>query len=605
MPLVNDRNFDFIGTTRVESRKRTHDFDAPLRSQVHDALWMLTQQLRVGEFNGEDAGSPLLAQLEINKSPIKRLTTKSFEHNTAEATATSKTYNLLNVKTPSELLVEHLGLKLDLTARMSIGAMWLYFKRLRLPTDIFEEDYYVGYQIEYVPDTNNMLLAEDQEYFNAITKKSIDGYLLYLTSLTNDSFYQFGINDVFYQQELRAVDTQFKQWFETRYGIDGLDVGEYLATNNNTWKNRSLEYQFEMDATINRGTPQEISLVGEKYEGGILDWYESDLKSVTGRFESPSYSNSHLEFIPTPIKFKGMPSNRWWQFDDAGIDYAQMKAKKKDIGKLSLVDFALNYAGDWFLIPYDVECGNIYDVVGLMVKNNFGTNFLIKPAGEGSSSSWERWSMFGLDDKSNVNTRPILYIPDNIISKLESEPIEEIKFAKDEMANLVWAIEKKVPNPINGGMDGADAAMRLRKYYADYYNSNPPTGYTPAPSTKLNYKITKNDIPEHWIPFSSIKNPNGQGDMLFRKSTYYRTFEDMSTPSTILSKSDLLNSEAPFDLKESEILRPGLLLKTSYQRTRWYNGETMVWLGRQVTYGSGEVNSDMFFDRVENSNKTE
>jgi hypothetical protein len=41
---------------RIEGRPRTANFERALRSEVRDALWMLTRQWQAGELRGEDAG---------------------------------------------------------------------------------------------------------------------------------------------------------------------------------------------------------------------------------------------------------------------------------------------------------------------------------------------------------------------------------------------------------------------------------------------------------------------------------------------------------------------------------------------------------------------
>ena len=54
---------------RLEGRPRTVEFDRALRAEVRDALWMLTRQWQLGEFRGDDAGSPVLAQLPPRDHP--------------------------------------------------------------------------------------------------------------------------------------------------------------------------------------------------------------------------------------------------------------------------------------------------------------------------------------------------------------------------------------------------------------------------------------------------------------------------------------------------------------------------------------------------------
>ena len=55
---------------RLEGRPRTHDFDRALRAEVRDALWMLSRQWQLGEFVGDDAGSPVLARACLDIAPI-------------------------------------------------------------------------------------------------------------------------------------------------------------------------------------------------------------------------------------------------------------------------------------------------------------------------------------------------------------------------------------------------------------------------------------------------------------------------------------------------------------------------------------------------------
>src|SRR5215212_1257042 len=51
---------------RLEGRPRTTEFDRALKAEVRDALWMLARQWQLGEFRGEDAGSPVSATVHIS-----------------------------------------------------------------------------------------------------------------------------------------------------------------------------------------------------------------------------------------------------------------------------------------------------------------------------------------------------------------------------------------------------------------------------------------------------------------------------------------------------------------------------------------------------------
>src|SRR5688500_13381156 len=47
---------------RLEGRPRTVNFDRAIKAEVADALWMISKQWQLGEFIGDDAGSPVLAK---------------------------------------------------------------------------------------------------------------------------------------------------------------------------------------------------------------------------------------------------------------------------------------------------------------------------------------------------------------------------------------------------------------------------------------------------------------------------------------------------------------------------------------------------------------
>src|SRR5262245_66256589 len=52
------------GWTRLEPQSRSGDPTPGLEARVHDPLWLLARQWQFGEFQGEDAGTPLTAHVE-------------------------------------------------------------------------------------------------------------------------------------------------------------------------------------------------------------------------------------------------------------------------------------------------------------------------------------------------------------------------------------------------------------------------------------------------------------------------------------------------------------------------------------------------------------
>src|SRR6186713_1840515 len=57
---------------RLEGRPRVDKFDRALRAEVRDALWMITRQWQMGEFRGDDAGSPIFAKVRVETSRLRK-----------------------------------------------------------------------------------------------------------------------------------------------------------------------------------------------------------------------------------------------------------------------------------------------------------------------------------------------------------------------------------------------------------------------------------------------------------------------------------------------------------------------------------------------------
>ena len=57
---------------RLEGRPRKENFIRALRAEVRDPLWMLCKQWQVGEFKGDDAGSPIVAKAHISTTKLTR-----------------------------------------------------------------------------------------------------------------------------------------------------------------------------------------------------------------------------------------------------------------------------------------------------------------------------------------------------------------------------------------------------------------------------------------------------------------------------------------------------------------------------------------------------
>jgi len=75
-----------------------------LQARIHDPLWLLARQWQMGEFKGDDAGSPAAAQLIARSAPISRFLPGPLSTDPKLAAEHAQNYSPLRV--PLETLVE-------------------------------------------------------------------------------------------------------------------------------------------------------------------------------------------------------------------------------------------------------------------------------------------------------------------------------------------------------------------------------------------------------------------------------------------------------------------------------------------------------------------
>ncbi len=54
----------------------------------------------------------------------------------------------------------------------------------------------------------------------------------------------------------------------------------------------------------------------------------------------------------------------------------------------------------------------------------------------------------------------------------------------------------------------------------------------------------------------------------------------------------------PYFINEEEVPRTGVTVQRSFQRARWLNGATFLWIGRCKGPGKGEGWSNLQFDQI-------
>jgi hypothetical protein len=147
------------------------------------------------------------------------------------------------------------------------------------------------------------------------------------------------------------------------------------------------------------------------------------------------------------------------------------------------------YGNDWFIVPYEMPVNTLCEIKGFVVTDVFGERTLIQAANEGADNDWQRWSMFNLSNKDQIgNYNKQFYLPATLTQSMNSDPIEQVNFTRDEMVNMAWGIEDLFPDATSKGINGHDAAIKLALYRSvaesgckdslrTWHNSSRKTGF--------------------------------------------------------------------------------------------------------------------------------
>ncbi len=595
------REFPTITTwNRLEARPRSQIFDRALQAEVRDALWLLSKQWQMGEFRGSDAGSPVFARLLMEKTRLTKYQ------------AAGRPVDPFEPTMPLETKVERRpvpmrrqGRMLSLDVRLVMGRQWTSLIA-SLPHD-YRAAYMTAYPIAKPDPTqpNDVDVCAHPEAWDtlqAFATRAIDGGALYEFLAEPSHAVDTGVAGID-PDDLPPLEDRrqrFLTWTRRFLSLpDGAD---------SAWVPERLEYQFATSAPLPGGA--ERVYVADEYYAGRLDWYSLDLDAArttldTGPGSNPSGLPPDKPFttIPVPVSFSGMANTRWWAFEDKRTNFGDIDASTTDLAKLLFMEFALVYSNDWFVVPSTLPVGTLAKLQGLAVSNVFGERFWIEAAGKGVDKDWGRWSMFTINVRNaaagTAADTTLLLLP-TIAKQLTGPPVEEVLLVRDEIANMVWGVERIVALPTGVSRMGSEVAAQTLAFLSGLAGGSSATVPMAAP---VRYQVM-NTVPEHWIPFIPVHVPNNNREVQLQRAAMPRILPGLPVekvkPLTMLLREGLddLISSRPYFVHEEEVPRAGARLTQFYARTRWASGRVFTWFRAQKQIGRGEATSGLGFDRL-------
>jgi hypothetical protein len=252
--------------SRLEPLPTSDDVSEALQARVADPLWMLARQWQFNEFQGEDAGSPIEAQLRVTGVPITSLVGGNAPAVTLAGAA------------PIEAIVEREQV-LAIHPKLNAQAGQQLMRQLRAGG-------LTGAIAQLLQDFPAVIASpQDPVGDNAgfVWSALLNGKAVNALAVANTIRPMLGNNaalDAFgtglgvgggQLSAFRTIATSWMQW------LDNLSVNGDTPGASPYWNPHRLEYSFGLQAD---GTQPLIRLDADEYTDGKVDWHTFTLSAV-------------------------------------------------------------------------------------------------------------------------------------------------------------------------------------------------------------------------------------------------------------------------------------------------------------------------------------
>jgi hypothetical protein len=372
------------------------------------------------------------------------------------------------------------------------------------------------------------------------------------------------------QAAVQAIAAGWLAWYDALV----LEPGATTVSASPAWDDRRLEHRFGVSAVHTAGG---LTLEATRYRDGELDWPDLDVGAADGLgtvFGLPAPLGRTERLLPTAVRFAGMPARRFWEIEDTAVSFAGLDAGLTDVGRVLLSEFGLVYGNDWYAAPVSVPLGALLAVGPVAVTDTFGVTSVLTrfPRTEAGARPWSL-AEFAAADALPARVREVVAMLPSPIATLRGDPIERVEFGRDEMANLVWAVEHIVTG----------AAGTLVDRSAEVATTPAPRPADPGPAT-LAYRLAS-PVPANWVAYVPTQVP-GQAPGV----TQLNRQVTPGSRARVTAESAIV--------EEAEIPAGGIVVERSWQLARWVDGRTVLWVGRRVTSSAGPVASGLAWDRT-------
>jgi hypothetical protein len=566
---------------RLVPISRSADFATAVAAEIHDPLWMLSRQHRIGELTAQDAGSPAFVQVGYKPAPLTSLT--------LIASPTRQTTVPLDRNKPIEAQILPEPQAPDLATSVELGLTFFQIlgETFGARADVIKAAYRTVSALALQQPQGALFdpINQTTAAFASMTTKgsAIDGVAAYKLAQSPNPIPPEVAAKLQGTESttLLAVYAAFINWVQATFGQ--IDTVDPLG-----WNPTVLDYDIQATFT---GTNTDTLNV-EPNENGAVDWTSFDYASQTGTGDAfAGITPQVIQGVPMTVRFPGMPAPRHWDFESGELPWPDVDATRTELLRLLVIDFAMLYGLDWFVMSLDLPVGNAVKIDTLIVYDVFGGQTIIDPVESARGRQTpDRFTMYSTASPGG-NVAGFMVLPPSAGTALQQGTVlEEVRFARDEMADMVWGVEAVTESRIGERRRGSE-----RDAAVDAALPPPPA---PSSADPLSYQL-ESKVPVHWIPF--LLPETGTLSTVFLAGETEREVvqpngTSVATPvppvGKILNPTGVLN----YQVNQEQIPRSGAKVQRVQFAARAVDGKSYFWVGRRRRAGAGETQSGLRFD---------
>ncbi|MBP8808748.1 MAG: hypothetical protein KBG48_24985 [Kofleriaceae bacterium] len=564
---------------RLEPRARSSDLAGALAARVRDPAWFLARQWQLGELTGEDAGSPAYVRVAAAVAPMV-----GWQAGTGSAVPIAANTPLERAALAEPMSTDDVSRSAELGTLLDTTLLTYDVADLR---SHWLDAFPIGEAPADAPDDPRA--ARLRRLWQG---RMIDGLAVYAAAIepTSPPAPPAGVPPTVpptrWAQCGLALEA-FRAYIDSSH--PGAPIG---ASDAATWLPERLQQGLRTvigEPGAAAGSVGAAVLEAFPDGRGDLPWYGFDrvTDAPPPGLPAPVRTEITRSVIPGPVKFRGQPNERFWDFEDRRVDFGALRLDRRDLTSMLLVDFMLVHGNDWYLVPFEQPVGTLCRSE-LTVVDVFGMPTTVPPADEADSTiPGKRFSLFRVSGMSAGHL-----VPNSVAGVAhDGRVLEEVRFVRDETANLAWGIERTTEGHLGRGLPGRDRV-----------GATPPPPITTGVAP-LRYQL-QGHVPAHWIPFQVVALPPAtSGQVALEMASLLAPDGAPGAPlvsalpaGKILRPSSLAG--APYRIREEEVPREGTHVIRLARFARSSDGGSHLWVARKRVTGSGEGHSGLRFDHT-------